>query len=108
MAKYDLVTQEDEWGCGAACVASLLDISYPKAKRLVESVKGRSVNARPRGLELHHIARAVKKHVKLVADWNPGELPDGSIVCISGDAPYDGDHYILKNPSGLDGSLVQP
>lgn len=100
MAKYDLVSQEDKWGCGAACVASLLDISYAKAKKLVEREKGCSVNAKPRGLELHHIALALKKHVKVVADWSPDEIHDGSIVCISGSAPYDGDHYILKTPHG--------
>lgn len=101
MKPYDLVTQEDEWGCGAACIASLLGIPYQKAKQLVEKVKGRSVNAKPRGLELHHIAIALqKKRVKVIADWKPTEIPDGTIVCISGKPPYDGDHYILKTPYG--------
>lgn len=101
MTQYALVTQEDEWGCGAACVASLLGISYAKAKQLVEKIKGQSVNARPRGLELHHLALALKKKsVKVIADWNPIEIPNGTIVCISGDPPYDGDHYMLKTPHG--------
>ncbi|HRF53390.1 MAG TPA: hypothetical protein PK027_02880 [Aquimonas sp.] len=99
--QYALIKQEDEWGCGAACVASLLGISYREAKNLVEEVKGSSVNAPPHGLELHHLALALwKKRVKVVADWNPKEIPHGTIVCISGDAPYDGDHYMLKTPFG--------
>ena len=101
MKPYDLVTQEDEWGCGTACIASLLAIPYQKAKQLVEKVKGRSVNAGQPGLELHHIAIALQENrVKVIADWDPAEIPDGTIVCISGKPPYDGDHYILKTPYG--------
>lgn len=101
MTQYALVTQEDEWGCGAACVASLLGISYQKAKQLVEKIKGGSINAHPPGLELHHLALALhKKGVKVVADWSPDKILDGTIVCISGDPPYDGDHYMLKTPHG--------
>lgn len=101
MKPYDLVDQEDEWGCGATCIASLLAIPYSKAKQLVEKVKGQSVNAGLPGLELHHIAIALqKKCVKVIADWDPTEIPDGTIVCISGKPPYDGDHYILKTPYG--------
>jgi predicted double-glycine peptidase len=59
--QYDLVSQDDEWGCGAACMASLLGIPYQKAKQLVEEVKGRSINAKPYGLEPHHIAIALKE-----------------------------------------------
>jgi len=61
MTQYQLVSQEDDWGCGAACIASLLDIRYQQAKQLVEKVKGRSINALPCGLELHHIAIALQK-----------------------------------------------
>lgn len=107
MKKYGLVSQEDEWGCGAACVASLLGVSYRKAKKLVEIVKEAPIDEgqdRPGpgpGLELHHIAIALHDAgVKVIADWYPAEIPDGSIVCIGGDWPYDNDHYILKTPNG--------
>ena len=101
MKQYDLVSQEDEWGCGAACMASLLGIPYQKAKQLVEEVKEQSINAKPSGLELHHIAIALKKEgVKVIADWFPAETPDGTIVYIRGDKPYADAHYILKTPSG--------
>lgn len=107
MKKYELVSQEDEWGCGAACVASLLGITYRKAKKLVEEVKEASINEdvpRPGpgpGLELHHIAIALKnEHVKVIADWAPTEMPFGTIVCLGGEWPYDREHYILKTPHG--------
>ena len=102
MKQYDLVSQEDEWGCGAACVASLLGITYREAKKLVEDIKGRSVNARPRGLELHHIALALQDEgVKVIADWDPAaHHPNGSIVCIGGESLYKYEHYILKTPHG--------
>lgn len=102
MTQYDLVPQEDEWGCGVACVASLLGVSYGEAKKLVELVKGRSVNAKPFGLELHHIAIALQaKGVKVIADWDPTvHHPNGSIVCIGGKSRYKYEHYILKTPGG--------
>ena len=101
MKQYDLVSQEDEWGCGAACVASLLGVSYQQAKQMVEEVKGLSVNTKPYGLELHHIAIALQEvGVKVIADWDPAEIIDGSIVCIGGTSRYKDDHYILKTPSG--------
>ncbi len=40
MKKYRLVKQLDEWGCGVACVASLLGISYKKAKDALVEIKG--------------------------------------------------------------------
>lgn len=102
MKKYELVSQEDEWGCGAACVASLLGVSYQEAKQLVETEKKRSVNDKPRGLELHHIAIALQNEgVKVIADWDPAtHHPDGSIVCIGGKSRYKYEHYILKIPGG--------
>lgn len=101
MKRFDLVSQEDEWGCGAACVASLLGISYREAKQLVEKEKKLSVNEEPFGLELHHIAIALqKKGVKVIADWDPEEIPEGSIVCIGGKSRYKDEHYILRTPDG--------
>ena len=101
MNQYDLVAQEDEWGCGVACMASLLGVSYQNAKKLAEDAKGLAINAEPGGLELHDIAIALQKAgVKVIADWDPADIPDGAIVCIRGKAPYADDHYILKTPSG--------
>ena len=101
MKQYDLVSQEDELGCGAACMASLLGIPYQKAKKLAEKAKGLSIDAEPGGLELHHIAIALKKEgVKVIADWFPAKIPDGTIVCIRGEQHYADDHYMLKTPSG--------
>ena len=99
--KYELVSQEDEWGCGAACVASLLGISYRKARQLVEREKKLSVNDEPFGLELHHIAIALQKEgVKVIADWAPAIIPAGSIVCIGGKSRYKYEHYLLKTQDG--------
>ena len=109
MKKYELVSQEDEWGCGAACVASLLGITYRKAKKLVEEVKEASINEdvpRPGpgpGLELHHIAIALyKSGVKVIADWYPdmSTIPVGTIACIGNKTNYKDEHYILMTPEG--------
>jgi hypothetical protein len=102
MSKYGLVTQEDKWGCGVACLASLLGISYQDAKQLAEAAKERGVNARPSGLELHDLARALRgEGIKVVADWAPAAIPNGSIAFVAGGRRYgEAGHYILRTPRG--------
>ena len=102
METFGLVTQEDEWGCGVACVASLLGTSYRDAKELLRGEKGKSVNAGVPGLELHHIALALqRRRVQVVADWEElSNFPLGTIVCIGGKGAYAGDHYMLMTPNG--------
>ena len=103
MERFDLVVQTEEWGCGVACVASFLGVSYNEARDLLRKYKdGKTVNAHPKGLELHHIALALQERgYRVIADWKESDrYPQGTIVCISGKHPYDGDHYILKTPKG--------
>ena len=109
MNKYVLVSQQDEWGCGAACVASLLGVSYEEAKKRVEKIKGLSINEgqdRPGpgpGLELHHIAIALyKSGVKVIADWYPdlAKIPMGTIACFGDQEKYIDEHYMLMTPEG--------
>lgn len=61
MRKYELVSQDDEWGCAAACVASILDIPYQRAKRLLEKEKSAEINDKPKGFEIDEIAHALYK-----------------------------------------------
>jgi hypothetical protein len=102
MERYGLVPQKDEWGCGAACVASLLGISYAKAKGQLERIKEKPLDERPYGLELHQIALCLAENgLRYIADWEePKNYMTGTIVCIGGSSPYDGDHYLLMTPHG--------
>lgn len=103
MSRFDLVAQSQEWGCGVACVASFLGTSYGEARDLLCKHKGgKTVNATPKGLELHHIALALQERgYRVIADWRePSRFREGTIVCISGDKPYDGHHYILNTRKG--------
>jgi len=103
MGRFDLVVQSEEWGCGVACVASFLGVPYGEARDLLRTKKdGKTVNAHPKGLDLHHIALALKERgYRVRADWKEaGKYPQGTIVCISGKKPYDGDHYMLKTQKG--------
>lgn len=64
-------------------------------------MKGGKIDKKPYGLELWHLALALhKKGTKVVADWTPDGYPDGAIICIKGEDPYDGDHYMLKTSEG--------
>ncbi|KAB7702100.1 hypothetical protein GBN33_03095 [Plesiomonas shigelloides] len=103
MERFSLVAQTDEWGCGVACVASFLGISYSTASELLRKHKnGKTVNQTPKGLELHHIALALQDYgYRVVADWKePKKFVQGTIVCIAGEKPYDGHHYMLKTRNG--------
>ena len=103
MKRFGLVVQKEEWGCGVACVASFLGVTYDESRELLRKQKnGRTVQAAPKGLELHHIALALQeKGYRVIADWlEPGRFREGTIVCISGAAPYDGHHYMVKTRQG--------
>lgn len=102
MKRYEAVVQREEWGCGVACVASLLGVPYEEAKEILKEVKGTTVNHGIKGLELHHIAVALKERgIGVIADWEEAEsFPDGTIICIANDDLYSGEHYMLKTPAG--------
>ena len=93
------VAQLDEWGCGVACVASILRMSYGRARALLEAVKGTEIDARPYGLELHHLALALREHdFNVVADWDqPKRFMPGTIVCVGVDGgETEQEHYIVR------------
>ncbi|WP_049402611.1 MULTISPECIES: hypothetical protein [Stenotrophomonas] len=102
MHRYQEVSQEDPWGCAAACVASLMAIPYVRAKRWLEKEKGLSVSEKPYGFEIDEIANALfKRGTKVIADWNPSSpVPDGAILCIYSRVRYRDFHYVLKVPGG--------
>lgn len=96
------VAQEDEWGCGVACVASILGWSYGRAKDLLEIYKGGKIDQKTqegKGLLLHHIALALQKqNYHVVADWDePERYKPGTIVLVGvEDGPVDQEHYIVR------------
>jgi hypothetical protein len=96
------VTQDHEWGCGIACVASRLGISYELAKSRLEKMKGKGINDFPEGLDLDPIVHVLKKSkVKVIADWFAKSFPTGTIALISGkNNPYKHGHYLLKVDKG--------
>jgi len=98
-----LVSQLDEWGCGVACAASALKISYVEAKRRLIKVKGRDIDEEPFGLELEPILEVLKNGGKAFRTVNNGRnLPIGSIVFLSEElGKYAGSgHYLLKTNDG--------
>ena len=101
MATYALMAQEDDWGCGVACVASLLGLSYKVAKQRLEKCKGCGVDVKPKGLDLEPIVTVLHRAgVEVVADWFAKEFPSGTIAYIEGAAPYDCGHYLLRVDEG--------
>lgn len=102
MQRFAEVSQEDEWGCAAACVASLIAVPYERAKRWLVKEKGAAVSAKHKGFEVDEIARALfKQGTKVIADWNPpATLPDGTIVCLYSRVRFRDFHYVLKVPGG--------
>lgn len=103
MTKYRLVRQLDEWGCGVACAASLLGISYKKAKEALIEIKGNDIDGKPCGLSLRALSKLITSHKAIyggtqdIIRW-----PIGTIAFLSEESGrYQGSgHYILKTPDG--------
>ncbi len=101
MSTNDPMIQQDEWGCGVACVASLIGVPYDVAKKRLVEYKGRGINQSPKGLELDPIVYVLHDAgIEVLADWFAKDFPDGTIAYIKGGAPYECGHYLLKVPGG--------
>ncbi len=106
--KKNYVAQEDPMGCGVACVANRLGISYAEALKLfdrpedartigykcryiVEALRRGGVDAR-----LHHIKHSLR-HVTI-----SGRDPEitGAIVLLVRSERYPYQHYLLKTAEG--------
>ncbi|MDG2536838.1 hypothetical protein P5Y53_04125 [Dyella jiangningensis] len=98
------VVQEDEWGCGVACVASILAVSYARARQLLVRHKKAKIDAdESQGLELHHLALALRDGgFPVVADWDePKPYQPGTIVLIGrARGGVEHEHYIVSVGGG--------
>lgn len=98
------VAQEDEWGCGVACVASILAVSYAKARQLLVKHKKAKIDEEPEGLLLHHIALALRDDdFHVVADWDePKSCKPGTIVLVGrARGGLEHEHYIVSVGGGM-------
>jgi hypothetical protein len=98
-----LVTQRHEWGCGAACVASLLAISYSDALARLEQRKGAGINEQPKGLEPSPIVHVLRTAGYEVAkQYKTSSWPLGTIVLLTWEfGRYKGcGHYMLLTARG--------
>lgn len=104
MKRYSPLVQGDEWGCGAACVASLLGVTYKKTKALLghkhpdKGYKGYSCAELSRGLRRGGLAY----RGRLCARRKDDAIPVGAIVFLSRKAgKFEGSgHYLLRTPAG--------
>jgi hypothetical protein len=98
-----LVTQKDEWGCGIACVASLLGISYRSAKARLQRANHRRINFAEEGLNVAPIIAVVRKAgIEVKRHHSLKSWPEGTIVFLSDKVGvYKGTgHYLLKTSRG--------
>ncbi|MDF3983291.1 hypothetical protein P3W24_13345 [Luteibacter sp. PPL201] len=96
-----VVAQKDEYGCGVACVASILAVSYAESRRLLMKKKSgvQIDDTEVPGLDLHHLALALKdRDYQVVADWDePKTFQPGTIVLVGrARGGLDHEHYILS------------
>ena len=101
------VTQEDNMGCGAACMAFLIDCSYAKAIAIIGNAKKM---ASARGFYCRDLViglrRAGKNYAyKYVKSSNRKNIySDGTIVFIKKSKRYPEGHYLCRHK----GSLMDP
>ena len=102
MVNYHTVTQEDSAGCGVACVATLLGISYSSALTLFdnpESVRAEGVYARDIVKVLSRSGvKASFKYVKPHIEKDINQY--GTIVYIAKNKDYPIGHYLLRTLNG--------
>ncbi|MBI2043117.1 hypothetical protein HYT25_01880 [Candidatus Pacearchaeota archaeon] len=95
------ITQEEPMGCGVACVASLLGISYKKTLKLF----GRNYNLK-KGAYCDDIVKTLKKaglnynYSKVNGKTKKYINKIGSIIFISPTKKYRIGHYLLKTENG--------
>lgn len=92
------VTQQDEMGCGAACVAFVIGTSYKKAASLLGRDKAQTTGFQLKELRLTlaeygHSYR--QKHVNLAP--KTAIYRDGSIVFITRSKRYPYGHYLVRH-----------
>ena len=101
MKNFKLITQEDPMGCGVACVASLIGISYEEAQKFFK--ENHSVT---RGYYLKEILEALSrknlnyKFRKITDKTKKFISKKGSIVFIKRSKKYLSGHYLLKTSKG--------
>ena len=92
------ITQEDDMGCGAACVAFAANRTYQQAVQILGRDKARSV-----GFKLKELVDALShyglcycfKHVK--PTMKESIYQEGVIVFIKRSAKYPYGHYLVRN-----------
>lgn len=84
MRRGRVVVQRDEWGCGVACVASLLGLSYNEARRRLVREKGRRIDEAPAGLSYRAIKAVLgSEDVVMTRKARLPAYPVGTIVFLS-------------------------
>lgn len=105
----NIVVQEDRLGCGVACVASLLGISYLNALKMFQNGKKKATFC---GFSPKNIVFALKKaklSYKTVYVKNKKSKPkNGSIVYVGRCKKYPFGHYLLKTENGWMNPWVNP
>ena len=92
------VTQEFEYGCGVACFAFVLGITYKKAAELLGEVQANSerfwikdLNAALNKHGLSYERKYVKPHIRPLLEV------DGAIVLIGRSKTYATGHYLVRH-----------
>jgi len=116
MMKYPLVTQEEEWGCGVACVASVLGCKYDKARTYFPAaIRNHAKYKGFSGLQLSRaLLRGGKRYAKRAKHYKRDPLEPGTIVSLSktkgkykGSGPLlgDDDREAIHGSVGSQGDL---
>lgn len=102
------VAQEDGMGCGVACVANRLGMSYINALKLFD----RPEDAKTIGYKCKYIVEALRRggvyarlrHIKspdrAAVAYGSKSVPDGAIVLLVRSSLYPYQHYLLKTADG--------
>ena len=92
-----MITQEDDMGCGTACVAMALNLSYEECVALLGEVKARTVGFQLK--ELKQVLNAGGRNYKSShINWVEPDMihKDGTIVFIKRSKAYPYGHFLIR------------
>jgi len=96
---FKLIKQKDDYGCGAACVAALLNITYRQALKLFNDG---NLKAKTKGFSCKEICLVLNKfgknyEYKYVKPRLKNRIyKEGTIVFIKRSKKYPANHYLLR------------
>ena len=96
------VPQEDDYGCGCACIASIVGLTYAAVRKKLKwsHLRTGGLIAGQLSAGLKAFGRRYHVHFTKSRDVTTGDIPIGAIVKVRGKKYGTAGHYLVRTPDG--------